>query len=351
MRLTRSAVIVAVIGVLALVAAAVVKFAIVPSASKLPNDLNTTQDYSGTYNGLNPAALAGGGGSLLLRDVPVTASRTYTVDSTDGNTAVINQKIQRAIGGQSSPAATTKYAVDRTDFESAPAPSGASDVVPSKGWIFTLPLNPQTDAGYRLWDATTGAAYPLKYRGTSTLDGRTVLKYQSSAKGEVVDPAALGLPTSVTKAQVAGLQPVLAGLLPPAVLAQLPAVLAKLPDSLALTYTSDTTSTIYADSEIGSPIKSGSTQKISANLVLGATVAVPFSTIDLTTTAKSSQTMADDASSKAGTLNLVGTVLPISLLVLGVVLLLVALYLAIRAGRSGGSSAPPPSAVPSPAHA
>jgi hypothetical protein len=349
-RLTRSAVIVAVIGVLALVAAAVVKFGVVPSASKLPTDLNTTQNYSGAYNGLNPAALAGGGGNLLLRDVPVTASRNYTVDSTDGNTAVVNQKIERAVGGQASPTATTKYAVDRTDFQSAPAPSGAKDVVPSKGWIFTLPLHPQTDGKYQLWDATTGAAYPLAYKGTSTLDGRTVLKYQSVAKGKVADPQALGLPTSVTKAQVAGLQPVLAGLLPPAVLAQLPAVLAKLPDSLALTYTSDTTSTIYADSEIGSPIKSGSTQKISANLVLGATVAVPFTTIDLNTTAKSSQAMADDASSKAGTLNLVGTVLPIGLTVLGVVLLLVALLMAIRAGRSGGSAGAQPPTVPTPAH-
>jgi hypothetical protein len=38
------------------VGAAVLEFAVVPSASKLPTDLNTTQDYSGTYNGLNPAA-------------------------------------------------------------------------------------------------------------------------------------------------------------------------------------------------------------------------------------------------------------------------------------------------------
>jgi hypothetical protein len=282
----------------------------------------------------------------------VTASRSYTVDSTDGNTAVVNQKIERAVGGQAGPAATTMYAVDRTDFQSAPAPSGAKDVVPSKGWIFTLPLHPQTDGTYQLWDATTGAAYPLAYKGTSTLDGRTVLKYQSVAKGDVVDPEALGLPTSVTKTQLAGLQPVLAGLLPPALLAQLPAVLAQLPASLPVTYTSDTTSTIYADSVIGSPIKSGSSQKISANLALGGAVAVPFSTIDLNTTPTSSQTMADDASSKAGTLNTVGTFLPIGLTVLGVILLLVALFLVIRAGRSGGpgSAAVPPPAVPTPAH-
>ena len=348
MRLTRSAVIIAVVGVLALVAAAVVRFVVVPSASKLPNDLNTTQDYAGTYSGLNPAALAGGSGDLMLRNIPMTASRQYTVDSTDGNTAVVNQTIERAVGGQASPSATTRYAVDRTDFESAPAPSGATDVVPSKGWIFTLPLDPQSDATYQLWDGPTGAAYPLTYQGTSTIDGRTVLEYQSVAKGDVVDPAALGLPTSVTKAQLVTLQPVLAGLLPPALLAQLPGILAQLPDTLPLTYTSDTTATFFADSQIGSPIRSGSTQKISANLALGTTVAVPFSTIELSTTDTSSQAMADDASSKAGTLNLVGTVLPIGLAILGVVLLLVALLLAIRAGRSGGATGAEPPVLPTP---
>src|SRR5689334_21282400 len=103
MRLTRSSAVLAVLAVLLLVAAGVLRFVVVPSATKLPDDLNTTQEFEGTYNGLNPAALAGGGGQLLLRDVPMTASRTYTVDSSDGDTAVVKRTIERAIGGQSEP--------------------------------------------------------------------------------------------------------------------------------------------------------------------------------------------------------------------------------------------------------
>jgi hypothetical protein len=337
--MTRSAIVVAVIGVLLLVAAAVVRFVVVPSVSKLPGDLNTTQEFEGTYNGLNPAALAGGSGQLLLQDAPITASRTYTVDSTDGDTAVVTRTVERSIGGQDEPKTETRYAVDRKDFESAPAPSGASDVVQSEGLIVTLPLHPSTDATYELWDQTTQAAYPLTYKGTSTLADRTVLQYESIAKGEIPDPAALGLPATVTRAQLASLQPVLAGVLPPQVLAQLPALLATLPDTIPVTYTSTTTSTVYADSVLGAPIKAGSTQEITAGISVGTQVDVPFSTIQLTATDASVNKMADDTASKAGTLNLVGTVLPIGLAVLGVLFLVAALLLA-RRGAGGGGTPP-----------
>jgi hypothetical protein len=340
-RITRTSVVVAVIGVLLIVAAAVVRFAVVPSVTKLPDDLNTTQKYEGTYNGLNPAALAGGSSQLLLRNAPMTASRTYTVDSTSGDTAVVKETIQRALAGQSQPKADTLYAVDRSTFESAPAPSGTSGVSKSKGWIFTLPLHPSTDAKYTLWDAATQAAYPLTYTKTSTLDGRTVLQYQSVAKGTLADPASLGLPTSITRPQVVALQPVLASVLPPALLAQLPALLGTLPATIPVTYTSTTTSTVYADSVMGLPVKSGSTQVITAGISLGSKIQVPFTTIKLTATDASVASMADDASSKASSLNLVETIVPIVLLVLGVIALVIALVIARRAA-SGTTPEPRP---------
>lgn len=341
MRLTRTSIVLAVLGVLAIIAAVVVRVVVVPSVTKLPDDLNTTQSYAGTYSGLNPAALAGTGGQLLLRNVPMTASRTYTVDSSTGDTAVVKQTIARAIGGQPDPKAETRYAVDRTNFESVPAPSGSTGVVKSQGLIFTLPLKPSTDASYRLWDQPTAASYPLTYQKTSTLEGRTVLQYTSFAEGALANPAALGLPTSVTARQLRALQPVLANVLPSRLLAQLPAILTQLPASIPLSYTSSTTSTVYADSELGVPIKTGSTQKISARLPLGTSLAVPFATITLTATDASVKALADDTAAKADTLNLVGTVVPIVLGVLGILLLIGAL-LAARRGTSGGGTSTPP---------
>ena len=137
------------------------------------------------------------------------------------------------------------------------------------------------------------------------------------------------------------LQPVLADILPPQLLAQLPAVLAQLPDTIPVTYTSSTTSTVFADSEIGAPIKAGSAQEITVGISLGAPIEVPFSTIDLTATDASVRDMADDTASKADTLNLVETILPIGLAGLGVVLLVAALLLARRAGQGGGTTPAP----------
>ena len=62
--------------------------------------------------------------------------------------------------GQAQAPSKVNYAVDRTDFESTSAPAGAKDVVPSQGWIFTLPLHPSTTGSYKLWDEATAKAWP-----------------------------------------------------------------------------------------------------------------------------------------------------------------------------------------------
>ena len=342
MRLTRSAVVLAVVGVLLLVAAAILRFVVVPSVSKLPDDLDVTQEFEGTYSGLNPAALSGGSGQVLVQDVPVTASRQITAESVDGDTLVVARTVERSIGGQEDPSGVLRYAVDRTDAESVPAPDGAEDVVESEGLVFTLPLDPSTDTEYRLWDQTTAQAYPLTYQGEDTLEGRTVYQYRSVAEGEVADPGALGLPSELSKGQLSTLAPALADLLPPGLLAQLPTLLALLPDSIPLSYTAATTSVISADAELGATIAAESTQQITASLPLGPqSLDVPFSTIELASTEASVSERASDTADSAGTLNLIGTVLPLIALVLGVLLLAGALVMARRAGRRPGGGEPP----------
>ncbi|MGZ4607718.1 MAG: porin PorA family protein [Blastococcus sp.] len=342
MRPTRAAVIVAVVGVVLLVAAAIVRFVVLPSVNKLGSDFSSSQNFSGTYTGLNPAVLAGNtSAGVLVRDVPATATRKYAVDSTDGDTALVTRTITRTVGGLPQPTPTARYAVDRVNFGSVPAPSGATGVVKSTGLIFTLPQHPSTSTTYQLWDETTAAAYPLKYVTTSTVAGRTTYDYTTTATGKIVDPASLGLPVALPKVQLTALAPSLAGLLPPAVLAQLSSVLARLPGTIPISYTSTTTATISADSTLGSPLKTASTQEITAQLGPIAALRVPFSTLKLTTTAASSKATADDTAGTVSQLNLVGTVLPIVLAVVGIILIVVALLLARRAaGRQTGGPAP-----------
>jgi hypothetical protein len=331
--LTRTSQILVVVGVLLIAAAAIVRFVVVPSVATLPEDFSSSQDYEGTYSGLNQAALAGAGGDLLVDGVPVTATRSYEAVEVEDGTAVVEQTVERTLAGQESPATTLRYAVDRDTFESAAPPEGAEDVVPSEGLIFSLPLDVDREGDYTLWDQATGAAYPLSYEGESTVADREVYEFRSVAEGELANPEALGLPTSIPKAQLTALAPALEGSLPPEVLAQLPAVLAQLPDVLEISYVSETTSTIFADQAIGATVSSGSTQEITAQLNLGTTIAVPFSTIELSATSDSEQDRADYAADNASDLALVGTILPLVLGALGVLLLLVALVVALIAGR------------------
>ena len=338
MRLTRSSVVLAVVGVLLLVAAGLVRFVYLPSASKLPSDFDTTQSYAGTYNGLNPAALAGASsGSAVVRDAPVTASRRYQTASVDGDTAIVTRTLTKTLAGQADPANQVKYAVDRTDFTGVPAPSGSSGVVSSQGMIFSLPLNPSAGSGYKLWDESTAKAYPMSYKGGATVEGRDTYRYQSTAEGTLVDPATLGLPTSITRPQLTALAPSLMSSLPAQVQAQLPKILATLPETIPLTWTSSTDTTIWADAATGAPIRVDSTQKISGGI---AGISLPVGTIALKTTAASEKTIADDAASNASKLTLVGTTVPLIALVLGVLLLVAAIVLAVRAGRRPGGAAP-----------
>jgi hypothetical protein len=341
----------AVVGVLLLVAAAVVRWVVLPSVSQLPEDFSSTQEYAGTYSGINQEALVAGEGQIVVQDVPVTASRTYATESTEGDVALVTRTLERSIGGQAEPATELRYAVDRGTFESTDPPAGTEDVVASEGLIFTLPIGPETDADYRLWDQTTEAAYPLTYEGESTLEGRTVYEFRSVAEGEIADPAALGLPTEIPRPLLSALGPVLADILPPELLAQLPAILAQLPDVVPVTYTSVTTSTIFADADLGAPISTGSTQEITAELPLGPqTLEVPFSTVELTATDDSVAARADDTAGKVNSLQLVGTTLPLAFTVGGLLLIAIALVLAFRAGpRSGGQAPTERPATPVPA--
>jgi hypothetical protein len=227
-----------------------------------------------------------------------------------------------------------QYAVDRSTFASTTPPSGVSGVTKSEGLIFTLPLHPSTTGSYRLWDETTAAAHPLTYKGTATVHGRSTYRYESTAKGAVAAPASLGLPTTVGRGQLTSQEPQLASLIPAGLRSQLPALLAALPSTVPLAWTANDVSTLYADTTTGAPIRVQSSQQFSAGVsLLDQTLAVPLGTLSLQTTSASEAATASDAASNASSLTLVGTTIPLVLLIAGVVVLAIAVYLAVRAGR------------------
>ncbi len=334
-RLTRTSAVLAIVGVLLIVAAAVVRFVVVPSVTKLPEDLDVTLGFEGTYNGINPAVLSGGATEVRADDVPIQATREVTSESVDGDTEIVLRKDIRTVGGGEPSVTEVRFAVDRETDEAGPAPAGAEDVTDAEGLVFTFPVGPEPEDGvYEYWDQYTQQAAPVTFEGEETLGGRDVYRYQSVAEGELADPAALRLPTSLPKDTLAALAPGLAGTVPPELLAALPGVLPSLPDEIPIAWTSKITTFVDADQELGATIAGGSTQEITGSLDLGiTTVDVPFATIALTSTDQSIADRGNSVSDDAQLLTWIGTVLPIVALVIGVLLLVAALLLARRAAH------------------
>jgi hypothetical protein len=346
--LTRSSIVLAVVGVLLIVAAAVVRFAVVPTVTKLPEDLDVTLRFDGTYNGINPGVLSGESTEVLAEDVPIEASRRVQAESVDGDTEIVLRTDERSIGGGEPSVTEVRFAVDRETAEAGPAPDGAEDVTSADGLVFTLPVDPSTDEGeYVYWDQYTLQSAPVTFEGEETFGGRDVYRYESVAEGELADPAALGLPVSLSKEQLVALAPGLEGLVDPQLLAALPAVLPALPAEIPIAWTSRTTTFVDADQELGATIAGGSTQEITGTLDLSlTTVEVPFATIDVYSTDDSIEDRGEAVGDDSSLLGLIGTILPIVALVLGVLLLVVALLLAVRAARrTRGTDARAPQSV------
>ena len=348
MRATRSSVLLGVLGVLLIIAAAVVRFVVVPSATDLPEDLDVTLEFEGTYNGVNPGVLSGAAGDALLSDVPIEATRRVQAQSVDGDTMIVSRTDTQQVGDTDPTVTEVRFAVDRTDREGGPAPDGEDRVTPSEGLTFTLPVDPSTkDNAYVYWDQATLQAFPVTFEGGDTIGDRDVYRYQSVAEGALADPAALGLPTTLPKAQLVALAPTLGSSLPPETINALAGLLPSLPDEIPISWTSRTTTTVTADSELGATIAGGSTQEITGTLDLnGTSVSVPFATIAVDSTDASDQARADDVAGDAQKLLLVGTVLPIVAGVLGVLLIAAALLLARRAGGNRSGATPPATGEP-----
>src|SRR5437762_1196338 len=90
MAIRRSSIIVGAVGVVLVIGAMLVRFAVVPAVSKLPSNTNLSIQYVGTGTVLNADALKDGDTAhVLASGVPMTLDRHIKVTSTRGNTAVI----------------------------------------------------------------------------------------------------------------------------------------------------------------------------------------------------------------------------------------------------------------------
>src|SRR5258708_17062407 len=120
----RSSIVLAGIGVVLIVLGVLVRFVVVPVATKLPASTNLSVTYSGTATLLNSSALQSGDTkNVIATNVPTTVDRQLQVTSVHGDTAIVPDDLTIHAGSQTLPSDHT-YALDRTTREGVTPPPG-----------------------------------------------------------------------------------------------------------------------------------------------------------------------------------------------------------------------------------
>ena len=360
--MTKTRIACAVVGVLSLVAAALMAWWITPSyVARIPSGKDINRTYDGTFQTLlNPTALASG--NLLQaieQNVPMTVAQDVKVEKTSGDKALISDSRTTSAAGNKVEQTKWEYAVDRKSLEAVSSHPKSWNVIPAQGLTVSWPFGAKKK-NYVGWTPETQTTTPLTYLRSEKKQGITTYVYQAKVSPtKIADPQILAtlpkeLPTNLLK--LLGT----AGALPAAQAAQLAQILPELPNPVPLAFTFQDDSTFWVDPNTGLVIDVQRTQERVAEIALPNGTAVPLIPAVAVTYADapaSSKKAADDARHGHTVIRWLGVYLPIILLALGFVLLLLSGALGMLRGRgrrgpkepiTGAGSSPGPDAGPEP---
>ncbi|GAA3879450.1 porin PorA family protein [Streptomyces sedi] len=333
-----------------LVAASVVtRLVVYPSVHQLPDDTDTTFEYTGSATLLNAAAIESGDlANAFLRDVPITLDRHVKVVETDGSTAVVTDDVSVA-GEDGTELSTTshRWAVDRKDLVNVDPPEG-SEAEEHQGLVISWPLDPE-EKDYTFWDPTTATEVPAVYDRTEDVEGRTVYVYTMEAAGPLADPAMVErFPAALPRDVLAGIAETL-----PAEQRPAPELLGQLPDEVPLTYAASVSRVAWVDSETGAVLNGALDQAVVAQIQgpEGPVDLAPVNALAVEGTEEGAKERADDADSNSQMLWLVRMAIPLGLGIVAAVLVVLAVWRELRGRDRDGGGQEPPAADPSPATA
>jgi hypothetical protein len=317
----------AIIGVLCLVAAAILAWVVVPDRKQLPADTNTTRDFTGTANTLvNPQALAAGDfGNAVVSDTPVTAQRTVRVLATSGDNAQVADERTLSAGGQQVSGSSAQYAVDRQSLEAASDPPADWNVQPHEGLTVSFPIGSEKQ-GYTGWVPDTQSTTPINYLREEARGGANTYVYQADVPPTpITDQTVLAsLPAAVPQLALAAL----ASTLPAQQQAALVQVLPALPNPVPLEYTYEATTTYWVEPTTGTVVDIQRQEIRTASITApdGSSLGeLPVYDVQTQFTDASVATAGREASDRRSDITTAGTVAPWVLASLGILALLAAL--------------------------
>ena len=338
-------VVVAVFGLLMLVAAAVLSFVVVPNGQQLPADTNEPVQYAGTLTALDPAALLDGEAeAAVVRDVPVTVDRRLEVLDTDEDRArvVDSSVITAADSGETISEREYFYAIDRKSMHAVPNFTD-EQVEDAEGLVVGFPIGAEK-MNYVGWVQEAEDTAHVMYQGEDELRGLEVYKYGGQFSGVPTPDQIPGAPTSLPKDQLGGL---LEAVDAPADLQdQLEAALPLLPDDIPLAYTYTTDDSYTVEPTTGIIVDMTKVSTISVGMAGLPDVTFPI--VENTVGYTPANVVNEVARAQDGLdqIRLYGTTIPLILLGLGVVALVASVPMMRHRRRTEDEA--PPTAAPRP---
>lgn len=338
------------LGAVLVIAGLVVMLAVVPSMKKLPADTNEARSYDGTL-----ATLLDPQTFTFVKDQPMTIARSFKVTATSGDLAQVQEKRVMSVGGTPIKSQTFSYVVDNKTMMSVSGDQVPSDWAKTEGYwareglTFSWPIDTQKQ-DYPGWSEDYRDTVTLKYAGEAQHAGATLLHYTSASGPQPMAAAeveALGLPAAVpTQALQALLATADFGAMSGIVKDQLPALLKAWPQAtVPLDYyyeyegdywidpatgvVIDTTKHELRKAGLGADVKKGSLLAAlpEAQQAMLRVAVSDYSYKQAAASVKDAMAHADEL---AGELTTYGTILPWTLIGIGLVLGAVGIVLLVR---------------------
>lgn len=343
-----------VIGLLLLLAAALLAWWITPSyIARLPSDYNKTRTYTGTIRSLVvPSALATGNLSAAVKTgLPATLTDNVRTLQTSGNTGQVQDTRTISAAGSQITKTVNKYAVDRSTLMATSSHPSNWSVTPAKGIVVSWPLGAKKQ-NYTGWVYLTGTTTTLRYITQANQGGINTYEYQAVVHPTVMTNSQVlaGLPKALPTALLGRIGA--AGLIPPADIAALGRAF---PGATAIPvkYTYQAANTYWVDPNTGLVINVSNNEVETGNIALPNGKLIPIFPILSDTyhaTPASLSQAVSDAKDGSTTISTWGVTVPIICLSVGFVLVVAAVILWLL-GRSRGRpvQAPEQQRHPSPA--
>lgn len=350
----KSSIAAGVVGVVFLVAAALLAFWITPAyIARLPASTHTVRSYAGKVQSIaDPAALARGDFAHALKvNLPMTIRREVKVLDTSGSTALVRDSNAVDAAGRPIGGYTAQYAVDRSSLEATANHPGSWSVTSATGLTINWPIGAEQH-NYTGWDEITHTTSRLTYVRQQEHAGITTYVYQTTVRTAPIKNAQIlqRLPSAlpVRVLEVASK----AGFMPASLIATVQRAFPHAA-TVPLGYLYTGTSTYWVAPTTGEVVDVNTSEKQIGGIALPGGKIVPVLPVLVDSyrgDPPSVTTAVTDAKNNANGINLLGVTLPIILAIVGFILIVLAIILWMvgrrRARPARGRTGPGPVAPP-----